>query len=118
MGRRRSQRRCWLLHSYLVPHADDAAADDVGAEAAAVHQPLLHLLVGQAGQVVAGLVPVLVVPLQRLDRLKLDERDLAARPRRLGVVAVAAEVAVALKALPGDGADLLDGDGRLTGDPP
>src|SRR3990170_9001869 len=153
MGRRRPRGRCRLLHPYFVPDADDAAADDVGAEAAAVDQPLLHLLVGQAGQVVAGLVEAqaaqddlagaelaahqvvqrhaagddvaaglprldlqLVVPLQRLDRLKLDQRYLAARPRRLGVGAVAAEVAVARKAPPGDGADLLDGDGRLAGD--
>src|SRR3990172_4302407 len=152
MGRRLSG-RYRLLNPYRVPRADDAAADDVGAEAAAVDQPLLHLLVGQARQVVAGLVQAhpaqadladaelaahqvvqrdaasddvaaglprldlhLVVALQRLDRLQLDERDLAAAAGRAGPAALAVEVAVALKTPPGDGARLFDGDGRLGGD--
>src|SRR3990170_4975108 len=149
----RASGRCPLRDPYLIPHADDAAADDVGAEAAAVDQPLLHLLVCQAGQVVAGLVEAeaaqhhlagaelaadqvvqrdalrhdvatglprldlrLVVALQRLDRLKLDERDLAAAARRAGPAAGGAEVAVAFESFAGDGAGLLDGDGRLAGD--
>src|SRR3990172_7107714 len=153
MGGRRPRSRARLLHPHRVPNPDDAAADDVGAQAAAVHQPLLHLLVGQARQVVARLVKAhpaqpdladaelaahqvvqrhaacddvpprlprldlhVVVPLQRLYRLQLDERHLAAAARRAGPGAAAAEVTVAFESLALDGARLLDGDGRLAGD--
>src|SRR3990172_9168088 len=153
MGRRRPRGRYRLLRPYLIPNADDAPGDDVGAEAAAVDQPLLHLLVGQAGQVVtgfvqahpaqphvadaelaahqvvqrhaagddvaaglAGLNPRVVIPFQRLDRLKVDGRYLGAGAGRARPAALAVEVTVAFESFAGDGEGLVDADGRLAGD--
>ena len=66
----------------------DAAGEDV---AAGVGRPHLEVVVAAQG----------------LDRLGLDQRDLAARPRRLRPLARAGRVPVAVDADPGDERDLL-----------
>ncbi len=49
-----------------------------------------------------------MVALQRLNRLKLDQRDLATRPGRIGVCAHSQAVPVSFKPLPGQCPNLRD----------